>query len=228
MDKNKLVFCHNSNSQQTSETTSSNKKEALKLLLSYEFEEKECEEIASRLSSDIFFTNSDVMFKSTAILSPHYTKKQQDIINALITLSSYSKDNIFVPEYLFSHKEAGDFFANYLKNACVESLYMLCMEEDCKVLSIEKIQEGDSGTVFADVDMITQKAASQNSKKVILAHNHSSSLMKYSAEDFYATEKLSAYFSAAGITLMEHYVISGGRYHGILYDLSNTDNWKKK
>jgi DNA repair protein RadC len=105
---------------------------------------------------------------------------------------------------------------------------MLCMTEDNRVISVSEIAAGDAGSIFIDIDDIVKRAMAEKAKKVIIAHNHTSRYMKYSLDDFQTTEKLCAYFSKAGITLMEHFVVNKESYHGILYDLADTDNWKAR
>jgi DNA repair protein RadC len=156
------------------------------------------------------------------------TSEGEYTIPSTKTSKKLLSENNSISKYLRSHKEAGDFLKNSLSSSDEENLYMICLTNECKILSFEMIQSGDEGSVFIDTDVLIEKAKAQKAKKVILAHNHISKLMKYSSEDFYSTEKLVAYFSASSIILMEHFVVSGGKYHGILYDLSDTDNWKLK
>lgn len=140
-------------------------------------------------------------------------------------LCLFSGDDPLLTPRLDSRKKAGEFLFSFFKNSTVERFVMICMTEEKNILSIEEFENGDSGSVFIDVEHIVQKAVNDSARKVIIAHNHLSSIMKYSMDDFYATEKLYAYFQKAKIELLEHFVISPFGYHSLLYDLADKDAW---
>ncbi len=217
MNKNKNDFSKNSTA---SGSFLSPKETALMHILSFAFEEKECEKIIPFFSGSLFFP------KEKNFIREEYTEKQKTFLNALLDFERYTASESFINKTLSTHKEAGEFLKKHLKAKESENLYMLCLTEQNEIISFEMIEKGDKGTIFANVDDIVSHAVSTKAPKAIIAHNHTSLCMKYSMEDFYATEKLSAYFSAKDITLMEHFVISPFGYHGILYDLADKNNWK--
>ncbi len=140
-------------------------------------------------------------------------------------LCLFSGDEPLLTPRLDSRKKAGEFLISFFKDSTVERFVMICMTEEKNILSVEEIESGDTGSIFIDVERIVQKAVNASARKVIIAHNHLSSIMKYSMDDFYATEKLYAYFMKSKIELLEHFVISPFGYHSLLYDLADKDAW---
>lgn len=197
---------------------------SIKLLLSHAFDEKESEKIALSIQKTLFDEDS---FFIDYDIPAHYDTAQKKLINAILNFSWLSKESILKNTRLTSHKSSGEFLKAYIKNSKTENLYMICLTEENQIISFEKIVNGDNGTVFIDVESLLSHALSKNAKNVVIAHNHVSSFMKYSKEDFYSTEKLCAYFSKSGINLLEHFVIVNGEYHGILFDLADNDGWKE-
>lgn len=196
------------------------KKEQIKSLLSLFFSEKESSEIALVLSADMP-DKKDILR-----ISEQYDGERKEFILRLSSLVFFYSNEELKQIRLGSHAEAGNFLEERLSAEANENLYMVCLNRENHIIGFEKIAEGEADAVFADVDYIVSKAVALNARKVIIAHNHVSGYMKYSKEDFYATEKLSAYFSAKKIVLMEHFVFSCGMCHGILLDLSGEDRWR--
>lgn len=217
MNKNKQT---NKPPLNTKEYFPSPKKEKIKSLLSLFFSEKESNEIALVLSADMP-DKKDILQ-----ISQQYDGEKKEFILRLSSLIFFYSSEELKQTRLGSHTEAGKFLEKRLSEEKTENLYMICLNRENQIIGFEKIAEGEADAVFADVDYIVSKAVASNAGKVIIAHNHVSGYMKYSKEDFYATEKLSAYFSAKGIVLMEHFVFSCGMCHGILLDLSGEDRWR--
>ncbi len=195
------------------------KDELWNYVLSFVFSEEETEKAFSQTIQHIF---------KGASFSEDFTEEQKTFLKALSIIVKDTSNALSLSRNMKSHISAGNFFVNFIGNAGTESLYAAYLTENFVLLSAENVCEGDTGSVLIDVDSMISRAIKLNAKKVVIAHNHVSSYMSYSMEDYQATLKLGAYFSSKGITLLEHFVIAGGKFHGILYDLADEDRWKNE
>ncbi len=202
-------------------------KELFEIIFSYSLPEDIRENISELVYKKLFCEGGIFMPVPEKLFEGEIKSEYFPLIKALISIMKLSSELNTKENILDSHRSAGEFIKNFVGSNKEEGLYTVFMGEFNNVLHAEKTANGDLGSVFIDVDSMIKRANEVCAKKVIIAHNHTTSYMNYSMEDYHATEKTGAYFSAEGIKLMEHFVVNKGRYYGILYNLADTDNWKR-
>ena len=93
-----------------------------------------------------------------------------------------------------------------------ETVYLLCMDAKCKVLSCKEVGEGSVNSAAVPIRRIVEMALGSNATSVILAHNHPSGLAIPSGDDYLTTRQLAIALSAVDITLVDHLVMADSEY----------------
>lgn len=75
---------------------------------------------------------------------------------------------------------------------------------------------GSFHSVSTNISSIIDSSIKLNAPNCVLAHNHPTSSLFPSPDDFEGTNKLQRIFAQADINLVEHFVVSGDSYLGIL------------
>ncbi|MBR3681442.1 MAG: hypothetical protein IKL79_05515 [Clostridia bacterium] len=104
--------------------------------------------------------------------------------------------------------EISDFFVGLYTGASVETIYMLVLDGQSRITSVEYFGEGTVGASDVYPRRLLEAAVKRRAAAVILAHNHPRGEGAPSKEDNYATEKLFNLFRNAGIELRAHYIVS--------------------
>ena len=93
-----------------------------------------------------------------------------------------------------------------------ESFYLMSLDINKKLISIDRMGDGNSTSVNITCDEVYKKAILNNASYVIIAHNHPGGTSEPSRSDMNLTEALNEGFSALGIRLMDHIIICGRQY----------------
>ena len=101
-----------------------------------------------------------------------------------------------------------DFLTPYFDNLRNETVYLLCLDAKCKLLSCKKVGEGSVNSAAIPIRKIVEMALNVNATTAVLAHNHPSGLAIPSPEDQLTTRQLAAALSAVDITLADHVVVA--------------------
>ncbi len=89
-----------------------------------------------------------------------------------------------------------------------ETVFLLCLDSKCKVLSCKKVGEGSVNSAGVPIRRMVEMALAANASSVVLAHNHPSGLALPSAEDVQTTRRLATALSAVEITLIDHIIVA--------------------
>ena len=79
-----------------------------------------------------------------------------------------------------------------------ETIYMLCLDAKCKLLSCNKVGEGDMNSANIPVRKVVEQVLSTNATAVVLAHSHPGGLLLPSMEDVVALRKMDIYGAIIG------------------------------
>ena len=120
-----------------------------------------------------------------------------------------------------SYDKAGSFFVSKFIGALNEKLYAAYFDNGMHLLDFTLVSEGDVNTSYVNIRKIVSEALSKNASHVMLAHNHPGGAAIPSADDLNATKACEVALSVVGIKLVEHYIIAGGGYIGILHTRAN-------
>ncbi len=89
-----------------------------------------------------------------------------------------------------------------------ETVFLLCLDAKCKVLSCKEIGEGSVNSAGVPIRRIVETALGANASAVVLAHNHPSGVALPSAEDVATTQRVAAALNAVEISLVDHIIVA--------------------
>ena len=89
-----------------------------------------------------------------------------------------------------------------------ELAYLVCMDGKSKLIATKKLGEGIADTVQITARKVLEAALGCNATRVVLAHNHVSGVALWSDADLNTTLHLKPLLQAAGIELVDHFIIA--------------------
>jgi len=89
-----------------------------------------------------------------------------------------------------------------------ETVYLLCMDSKCQVISCEKVGEGSVNSAGVSTRTIVEKALKANAVSAILAHNHPGGLAIPSREDIMTTRRVARALDAVSVRLVDHIIVA--------------------
>ena len=92
-----------------------------------------------------------------------------------------------------------------------ENFYMLCLDAQNRILYKRRIFEGSFDSIDIDVTQIVRIAVKCDSSSVVLAHNHPSGIAMASNADIISTQTVERALSLAGVRLLDHIIVAGGK-----------------
>ena len=124
--------------------------------------------------------------------------------------------------------QCGQYLVPYFIGRENETVFLLCLDAKCKVLSCKLVGEGSVNSANIPVRRIVELALQSNATTVVLAHNHPSGLAIPSAEDIQTTIRVGKAMAAVEITLADHIVVSDNDYVSLaqsgMYNPSSPDD----
>ncbi len=93
-----------------------------------------------------------------------------------------------------------------------ETVFILCLDAKCKVLSCREVGEGSVNSAAVPIRRIVEMALGANATSVVLAHNHPSGLAIPSGEDIQTTKRLAVALQSVEIELVDHIVVAEGDF----------------
>ncbi len=105
-------------------------------------------------------------------------------------------------------EQCGEFLLPYFCGRRNETVFLLCLDAKCKVISCKEVGEGSVNSASVPIRRIVEMALGDNASSVILAHNHPSGVAVPSLEDRYTTKKLAMSLEAVEIELVDHLVVA--------------------
>ncbi len=110
-----------------------------------------------------------------------------------------------------SFKAAAEYIKVLLKAQNYESMYLLSLDANKKLIASDRISSGSYDEVSVTVEPVLEKALLHKAKFVILAHNHPSGTCEPSEADYIATRTFTTKFETLGIRLLDHIIICGDK-----------------
>jgi DNA repair protein RadC len=106
----------------------------------------------------------------------------------------------------------GDYLLPFFRCRCNETVYLLCMDAKCKVLSCRIIGEGSINSAAVPTRRVVEAALAAKATSVVLAHNHPSGIALPSNEDIATTKRIAAALSAVDVVLTDHLIVADDDY----------------
>ncbi len=89
-----------------------------------------------------------------------------------------------------------------------ELAYLVCMDGKSKLIATRKLGQGVADAVKITARKVLEAALGCNAVRVALAHNHVSGIAMWSEADLETTFQLRGLLHAAGIELVDHFIIA--------------------
>ena len=184
--------------------------QVLELLLFYGIPQRDTNEIAHELIRK-FGSLSKVLEATPEELSEvKYVGDNVTTLFQLITaVARYYQVNCAMREEILTSIDAcGRYLVPFFYERQNETVFLLCLDAKCKVLSCEKVGEGSVNSAGVPVRKIVELALKANATSVILAHNHPSGLAIPSGEDIQTTRRVAMALDAVEIGLVDHIIVA--------------------
>lgn len=120
------------------------------------------------------------------------------------------------PAVYDSLDKIGNYLVNFFLGMTVEKAYIMLFDNRMKLIDMLHLSDGTVNNVNFSTRLIIEKAIKKDAAGVILTHNHPRGTAVPSAEDYSITYALQQTLALAGITLIDHIVVSGKYYTPIL------------
>ena len=108
---------------------------------------------------------------------------------------------------LTNTKESYEYFKNLLSGKLTEEIYVACLTPKRKIVTLQKVAEGNSKEVSITVRAISDIVSSAKVHNVVIAHNHPGGSSTPSQEDDIFTQVLAAAFALTETMLLDHIII---------------------
>ncbi|MBQ9598737.1 MAG: RadC family protein [Clostridia bacterium] len=92
-----------------------------------------------------------------------------------------------------------------------ENFYIFCLDAQNRIIYKRRMFEGSFDSMDIDISQILRLAAKCDASNVVLAHNHPSGIAKASNADIVATQAIERALSYAGVGLLDHIIVAGGK-----------------
>ena len=113
---------------------------------------------------------------------------------------------------LKSIDKCGEYLVPYFFGREQETVFMLCLDAKCKVLSCKMVGEGSVNSANIPIRRLVEMALAAKATTVVLAHNHPSGLAIPSADDIQTTQRIAAALETVEIILADHIVVSNDEF----------------
>lgn len=128
----------------------------------------------------------------------------------------YSTNKAKQNKVLRTTDDCGEFLMARLDGRCNETVYLLCLDAKCKLMSCQQVGEGSVNSASVPIRRVVEMALAANATTVVLGHNHPSGIALPSDEDILTTRRIAAALDAVEITLADHIVVADGDYVSML------------
>ncbi len=109
-------------------------------------------------------------------------------------------------------EDCGNFLLPYFIGRQQETVFLLCLNANCNVISCREVTQGDINAAIISPRRIVEIALVEKASTVILAHNHPSGVAMPSKEDVLVTQRLASALAAVDVILFDHLIISDDDY----------------
>ena len=101
----------------------------------------------------------------------------------------------------------GEYLTPYFFGRNNETVFLLCLDAKCKVLSCQNMGEGSVNSANISIRKLVESALRVNATSVVIAHNHPSGLALPSDADVQATIRLGKALRMVDIILVDHIIV---------------------
>lgn len=166
----------------------------------------------------------------TELLGEHFnphqydlTKKQAEKVTALRDIIvTYGKEaSRITKNKSITRASQAVTMANHLRLLEHEELWIAFLNRANRLISMEKITEGDTRQCLSSTKLIISKALSKNASALIMFHNHPSGTAQPSESDLKVTTNIRKACGIMEISLLDHIVISMNQYYSMTEEMTH-------
>lgn len=107
----------------------------------------------------------------------------------------------------------GEYLVKYYSCITNELVVVLCVDPAGKLLTVEKISEGDAASCYVNLRKIVETVVrNPQTANVIIAHNHPKGMPLPSREDINATSEIIKMLQNMNIRLADHIIVADGTF----------------
>ena len=115
-------------------------------------------------------------------------------------------------DVLDSSEKIGKFLIPKFLGRTEEVVYLLCLNNACRLLRCDLLSEGTLNGSQVDVRRLVEIAFQCKAINVVLAHNHPHGLSRPSSQDIRMTQNLAPTLKQLNLELLDHFIVSGNEY----------------
>lgn len=115
-------------------------------------------------------------------------------------------------DLLNTDQKVGEYLLRKFYGLTNETIFLLCLDNNCRLVSCTQLAQGSSSTARVSVRQICETAIISNSPNVILAHNHPGGRAYPSSEDIRTTSRLQGLLKMVDIDLVDHFIVAGDEW----------------
>lgn len=110
-------------------------------------------------------------------------------------------------------RDVYNYFHPKLADQPVEELWVMLLNNACKLIDARRVATGGITEVVADVRLVLREAIMGRATAIALCHNHPSGSVRPSHHDDMLTERLRQACELMNIRLTDHIVLTDGRFY---------------
>lgn len=108
--------------------------------------------------------------------------------------------------------DCGNFLLPYFIGRQKETVFLLCLNANCNVISCREVGEGEINAAVISPRRVVEIALAEKASTVVLAHNHPSGVAVPSHEDVVVTQRLAVALAAVDVVLADHLIVADDDY----------------
>lgn len=105
-------------------------------------------------------------------------------------------------------KEVEDFARPFFLDAAKERVFLLCLDDQKRLVAMRNLNEGSLGEVFLDMRAIASVLLETKAKAVILLHNHPNGIAQPSGNDISVTRAVRAFLNQMRVQFLDHLILT--------------------
>lgn len=132
------------------------------------------------------------------------------ICEEILTLKQVKRKrkNKLIPEKVTSSFAIGQWLSKLIGDQSQEHLVVICLNTKNEVVSFSDVHTGTLNQSVAHPRDVLQRALLSNSARILIAHNHPSSIVTPSKNDCDFTKRMKSACEIMGIELLDHLIVN--------------------
>ena len=122
---------------------------------------------------------------------------------------------------LETYSDIGEYLLKYFENISTPRIVMLSLDNRMKLIGVDELYELDYASGGVKAAPFITAAVKNAASVVVVAHNHLHGVAYPTEGDRATNQLIDSCLFEIGVTLAEHYIISGGSYLGFMEHLDS-------